>query len=217
MEYVTKKIFHWSHLQQLHQLTNISDNDNQNTDPTLIHSRLKSTRSSWKTCKKHSSNLRKQLLNERAEFFAKKIRSTQEKAVRAIIKAEASRRTFSSIRDILGNVKSPLTQVVIRPSNLQHDPFITLTQRSDIEFHIMQRNHKHSLQAHVTPFLHNPILSASIDPAQNEKFDDISKGPFVTDQKTLPDCLSPTEHEWVRSLQKIISTDIQLDLDKKIF
>lgn len=81
----------------------------------------------------------------------------------------------------------------------------------------MQRNHKHSLQAHVTPFLHNPILSASIDPAQNEKFDDISKGPFVTDQKTLPDCLSPTEHEWVRSLQKIISTDIQLDLDKKIF
>jgi len=120
----------------------------------------------------------------------------------------------------MGKIKTPLRQVDIKSDNSPHDPFITLTERTDIEYHIMRRNRAHSLQAHATPFLRDQFLSASIDPTQNEKFDAISKGTFINTEASHCS-LSPTEREWILSLQRLVSTDIQLHLDindfKKFF
>jgi actin-related protein len=135
-----KKLFHWEHLQQLRKYTKIPDNDHSNMDSIFIYTKLWTLRASWKTCKKQSSQLRQQFLEERAAFYAMKIRSSHEKALRAIIRSEESRKTFASIRDIMGKNKLPLSQVDIPAFVPGGDPYITLTERQEIEHHIMLRN-----------------------------------------------------------------------------
>jgi len=80
------------------------------------------------------------VLEERVAFYAMKIRSSHEKALRAIIRSEESRKTFASIRDIMGKNKLPLSQVDIPAFVPGGDPYITLTERQEIEHHIMLRN-----------------------------------------------------------------------------
>jgi len=122
-----KKIFHWKHLHQLKSHTDITDPDHHNTDSNFIHSKLCRTRAEWKVCKKQSSKMHKQFLEERAAFYATKIRSTHEKAKRAIIRSEESCQAFASIRDILNRNNLPLAQVDIQSNDLKDDSYITLT------------------------------------------------------------------------------------------
>jgi hypothetical protein len=146
--------------------------------------------------------MHKQFLEERAAFYATKIRFTYEKPLRAIIRSEESRRTFASICDILGKNKRPLSQVDIQSNDLKDDSYITLTNRFEVEHQIMLHNRKHSLQAHTTPFFQNSILKSSIDPHDTHKFDELLDGSFL-DQYINGDTLKPAECEWILSIQKL--------------
>jgi hypothetical protein len=90
------------------------------------------------------------------------------KATEAIIKAEETRSIYKNIREIMGKQKFPLTQVDVMPDGgAPSDPLVTLHQKSSIEAAILQCNHRHSLQALVTPFIQDPFLHNAIDPTTN--------------------------------------------------
>jgi hypothetical protein len=119
-------------------------------------------------------------LQERAELMAQKLRTSEEKALLVIIKSEASRRTFQNLKDIFGKVQSPPTQIDISTDpNNKLSPRITLTDRKEIEQHILRRNRRHSLQSLATPFLSDPYLNAAINPEGDPKFDLILDGNFT--------------------------------------
>jgi hypothetical protein len=66
-------------------------------------------RTKWKSCKKCSSQLRQTFLQDRAAMMAEKLKTTEEKALKAVIAAEASRRSYATINSIFGKQQSPLT------------------------------------------------------------------------------------------------------------
>ncbi len=93
------------------------------------------------------------------------MRTSEEKALRAIIKLEASQRTFRNIKNILGLQQAALTQVDISMEhNSSFSTHETLSKREEVESHILARNRKHSLQALSTPFFNDPALQSLIDP-----------------------------------------------------
>ncbi len=55
--------------------------------------------------------IHEEFINKRAEMMATKMRTSHEKAIKAIIKPEESRRTFQNIRDLLDKQQILLTQV----------------------------------------------------------------------------------------------------------
>jgi hypothetical protein len=126
----------------------------------------------------------------RAEILAAKMRTTEEKAIRSIIKAKGSRNTYSQIKSLLGKQQFPLTQVdILSHRNDSYSPFMTLTTRTDIEEQILSRNQRHSKQSLNTPFFTNSILCEVIDPiSETSHFDDLINGIFVesiTNDSTL--------------------------------
>jgi hypothetical protein len=100
-----KKCFHWDHLKKLKKFTDISDYDHQIRDFNEIHGKIQESRVKWK---KNGAEIRK-------------IRTTEEKAVKAIIQAEESRMIYRKIREIIGKNKLPLTQVDV---SFESNPFI---------------------------------------------------------------------------------------------
>ena len=158
-----KKLFRWDHLEQLWRHTSISDEDHAIRDYQLIENNLKRARDRWRTCKKRSTAIRKKFLEERAAFFASKLKCTEEKAIRAIIKAEESKRIYNNNKEILGKQPTSLTQVDIIDESSDKRSLITLTSREDIENSIMKRNCKHSLQSLNTPFIAHPALSSAVN------------------------------------------------------
>lgn len=74
--------------------------------------------------------------------------------MRAIIQAEASRRMYQNIREIMGKQNLSLTQIEIdSPEGLPSCPSTTLTSKTDIEEQLIQHNCRHSLQSLSTPFM----------------------------------------------------------------
>ncbi len=156
-------------------------------------------------------------LQERAELMAQKLRTSEEKALLVIIKSEASRRTFQNLKDIFGKVQSPPTQIdIFTDPNNKLSPRITLTDRKEIEQHILRRNRRHSLQSLATPFLSDPYLNAAINPEGDPKFDLILDGNFTD---TIPTTinLSLTEELRISSLKILVDSDISLKLSSHDF
>lgn len=60
---------------------------------------------------KRCASIRQQFLNERADLMASKLHTSEEKALKAILKAEESKRTFAMIRDLLKTQQVPFTQI----------------------------------------------------------------------------------------------------------
>jgi hypothetical protein len=80
-----KKFFRWDHLDQLRNHTSTTDQEHEIRDYDIIRTHVKQSRDKWKACKKRSDQICRQFLEERASFFASKLRCTEEKALRAII------------------------------------------------------------------------------------------------------------------------------------
>lgn len=145
--------------------------------------------------------------------MALKLHTSEEKALKAIVKSEASRRTYRNIKNILGVQQSTLTQVEIPvdPSNSSssHD---TLTKREAVESHILVCNWKHSLQALSTPFFNDPALHSLIDPdTPDNKLQQLLDGSCLSNLIT-DSTLSESERQWIISLQQIIESEISLSL-----
>jgi len=60
-------------------------------DPIFIHKKKQEAHNKWRSCKKHSEEIRLQFLKDKAELMALELRTPEEKALKAIIKSEASR------------------------------------------------------------------------------------------------------------------------------
>jgi hypothetical protein len=150
--------FNWHHLNQLRHSTHISTDKHLITDITIINQNKKLSRDKWKSCKKQSFELRKKNLSERATYLAAQMRTSEEKALIAIMKSEEARCIYHNIKQLLGKQQQIFTQVdIMSPSKDVESPMVTLTQQTDIEREILSRNRRHSLQSYQTPFLANPI------------------------------------------------------------
>jgi hypothetical protein len=163
-----KKLYLWDHLDRLRKYTETSGSEHQlrHLPDTIQHLQL--SRAWWKACKKRSAEIRRQFLLDHAALLASKLRTSEEKSTEAIIKAEETRSIYKNIREIMGKQKFPLTQVDVMPDGgAPSDPLVTLHQKSSIEAAILQCNHRHSLQALVTPFIQDPFLHNAIDPTTN--------------------------------------------------
>ncbi len=174
-----KNLFRWDHLEQLRRHTSISDEDQAVRDYQLIKTNLKRARDRWRACKKRSTAIRKKILEERAAFFASKLKCIEEKAICAIIKAKESKRIYNNIKEILGKQPTPLTQVDIINESSDKRSHITLTSREEIENSIMKKNRKHSLQSLNTPFIANPALSSAVNISNPHHMDSLLDGTFI--------------------------------------
>lgn len=125
--------------------------------------------------------MRQAFLEERAKMMAIKMKTSHEKATKAIIKAEESRQTFQCIKNLLDKHQIPLTQVDVLSNPSDHSsPHITLSKREEVWTSIMKRNRIHSLQALKTPFISDPaLLEASDLFSSNNKYDAILDGCYV--------------------------------------
>jgi hypothetical protein len=135
-----KKLINWGLLDQKRHGTEIDDVAHQNI--TLYHSikNLRKARKEWKKIKKVAADLRNTFLTERAEEVASKMKTSCEKALKAIKRAEQSKQTYQMINNITGHQKDkkPLTQVDILDGSTSSP--ITLTNKESIERGI-QDNH----------------------------------------------------------------------------
>jgi hypothetical protein len=128
------------------------------------------------------------------------MRTTEEKALRAILQAEQSKRIYKNIKELFGKQQVPLTQVdILSDPNDSSSPHITLTDRNEIESHILRQNGKHSLQSLSTPFLSDPSLKHTIDPSStSSKFSAFLDGSILEDGSL--DSLSDTELKWIEAI-----------------
>ena len=136
--------------------------------------------------------------------------TNEQKALKAIIKAEQSRCTFQNINEIFGKQNKPLTQVdVLSDPNNKDSLQNTITSREELERQILKRNRKHSLQSLDSPFFTKPTLRTAIDPYHtNSHLDSILNGSFSSTNDQL------TEHErvWIQELQQKVGSKISLML-----
>jgi len=128
-----KKIFLWDHLNRLRSNTDITDDEHATTNFNHIITSQRKCRAQWQACKKKSFLLRKQFLQERAELMAEKMRTLEEKAVKAILKSEESRLTFKTIKELLGRSNTPLTSVEVLSDPLNTtSPLQTVSNKDDV-------------------------------------------------------------------------------------
>jgi hypothetical protein len=122
-------------------ITEISDIEHTEIDLTFINVKKKKTRAKWRSCKKFSAEICKKLLTERAAFLASKMQTSEEKALKAIIKAERSIAIYMNLKDLLGKQQTIFTQVDVLsdPSN-SASHHTTLTDQKEIEHNILACN-----------------------------------------------------------------------------
>jgi hypothetical protein len=178
------KHINWAQLNRLRTFTKISDTYHLSLHPTLIAQRKRESRAKWWACKKRSAQIRLQFLTERAEFLAQKLRTTEEKALKAIIKSEQSRNNFKRINDVLGKQHTPLTQIDYGPDpELGISSITSFSSKEDVEKHILLRNKKYSLQSLSTPFFNEPLLLNTIHPnIDDNKIQKMIMGNFLHDK-----------------------------------
>ncbi len=98
--------------------------------------------------------------------MASKLCAPEEKALKAILQAEESKKTFSIICGLIGKQEVPLTQVdILNMDTTSPHKFVTLTSKTEIKKNVLSRNKTHSLQANATPFMSHPILKDFINPS----------------------------------------------------
>ncbi len=77
--------------------------------------------------------IRRRFLGERADFFAKKLRCPCQKAIKAILRAEALKWTYQNMSVLMGKQHIPLTQIDIPSKNSHIDAtHTTLPSKEDI-------------------------------------------------------------------------------------
>jgi len=182
-----RKLINWNQLSRLRLYTSISDEDHLSLDPTLIQLRKRETRAKWKSCKKRSDSIRCQFLEERAEYLASKMCTTQEKALRAIIHAEESEKIYRNIREIFGKQHVPLTQVDIlsNPAVASSD-HTTVTSKETVEQNILRRNRRHSLQSLSTPFFsHSQLRQLTERQSEDTLIDQYLNGNILFDDNLI--------------------------------
>lgn len=204
-----KKHFKWHELDSLKMNTHIQDKDHHNIDIQFIKQSLCQARILWKAIKKESGNIRMAFLEERAEEHAAKLHTTKEIALKAILQAEESKRTYNNIRQIAGhrNEKTPLTQIDIDNPNQPNTP-ITITTKLEMENAIIQRNQRHARQALQTPFAAIPHLATAIDPIHPDNTIDQILDGTIRSHENIWNTLTPTEQAWMDELQRKIMTPI---------
>ena len=155
---------------------------------------------------KKSAEIRQSFLHDQALLMAEKLQSSEEKALKAFLCAEQSRRIYNSIRELLEKKNKPLTQIDVSSSS---DPSCidTINTKFEIEQCILSWNRNHSLQSLSTPFMKNAALSDSINPNSSKFLD----SDFDTST------LHPTAVEWIRSLKTMVSREISLSLSIEDF
>jgi hypothetical protein len=100
--------------------------------------------------------------------------------------------------------------------NDSSSPHITLTDRKDIELHILCQNRKHSLQSLSTPFLSDPSLKHTIDPSSpSNKLNAFLDGSTLEDGSL--DSLSAAEQKWIEALHLHVSSEISLSISCEDF
>lgn len=143
--------------------------------------------------------------------MARKLHTDEEKALKAIIKAEQSKSIFRSIRDITGKPQASLTQVDVPDPHRDHTTLITLTTKEEVEHAILTRNQKHSKQSLATPFASVPLLLQAVSPEWDNNLDSFLNGTFI-DQPLEHIPINDTEKQWIRELQRKIHSQINLSI-----
>jgi thymidine phosphorylase len=94
-------------------------------------------REKWKTCKKKSDQLCKIFLQDCTAMMAEKLKTTEEKALKAVLSAETSCRSYATFKSIMEKQQSSLTQVDV-PSSEQNPahPHTTLTKKKILNNHL---------------------------------------------------------------------------------
>jgi hypothetical protein len=166
--------------------------------------------------KKKSSELRKVFLQERAQLMASKRNTTAEKALRAIMRSEEARIIYRNLNDLLGKKNSSLTQVDVKVSpDIAPSPIETVTHEEDMEADIMWRNRNHSLEVLATPFFADDTLRSANNPEGiSHQFGHFLDGSFLDSEYPS---LFHNEQAWIRSLQKILHSEISLALSVEDF
>jgi hypothetical protein len=119
---------------------------------------------------------------------------------------------------VIGKQRMQLNEIDI-PSSPINGGFTTTTvsNKQDVEHHLIQRNQCHSKQSLSTPFFQSPSLNQAIDPHyKNNSIDELLHGTFSSDSIT-DYRLNNTEKEWMRSLKTMTTTNIMLHLSTKDF
>jgi len=211
-------MIHFCHLDKLRKKIHITDHEHTSLDIHLINKQLKIYRGKWKAQKKKCFELRMKFLEDHAALLAEKMRTTDAKALHAIKRAEESKCTFCTIKQILGKQRTQLTDIDV-PSSPMDMGFSTTTisNKQDVEYHLIHRNKCHSRQSLSTPFFQSPTLQQAIDPHHaNNSINDLLQGTFqhsrVRDYK-----LNDTEKKFLESLKTIVTTDVPLHLSLEDF
>ena len=155
--------------------------------------------------KKRCAEIRKQFLTERANFLAQQLRTTEEKALRAILQLEESWRIYKNIKYIMGKQRSIFTQVDVSsdPTNPLSE-HTTLTSKIEIKEQILHRNRCHNL------------LSSSIHPQSNNNgLNELLNGSFLASSKDSLN-LSEDELTWIEELHRIVHKVISFIIHLKI-
>ncbi len=155
-------------------------------------------------------------LADQAEEMAILMKTDQEKALKAICHAEASKKTYKNIGGITGHRtdRNPLTKVDIL---MPHDSntYVMLTDKDSIETAIMRRNQHHARQSLQTPFASNQTLAQAINPCfPGNQINQILDETFLANDEYINN-LNNIEQEWVtelsRRIEENISTQINLE------
>jgi hypothetical protein len=144
-------------------------------------------------------------------MMAKKMHTGEVKALKAILSAEHAWQTFSNIKQLLENHQLPFTQIdILSDPNTDPQHLTTLTNKTDVEAVLLQRNQRHSRQSLHTPFFMNPILRDAINPnSPSSLLDNLFEGNFP--EELLQDFpVSDIEMEWIRMLKGIVMDEIPL-------
>jgi hypothetical protein len=208
-----QKCFVWKRLDNIVQHINISHEDHINEDLLFIRGKLRDARSQWKQIKKEGDTLRLSHLQERATEHAKKMNTTAEKALKAIIRSEQTKKTYKQIRTITGHKtdKNPLTQVDV-PSPIDGGQIITVTTKEDLESSIISRNQNHARQSLQTPFATVPALKAAVNPQDPaNKIENILDGSFL--EHHLNHELPDIEKQWIQELERRVTSNINVSIE----
>jgi len=198
--------------------TNISSEEHHNIDQEFIKNNHRKSHNKCRACKKRSDILHQQFLNEKAKLMASKLCAPEEKALKAILQAEESKKTFSIICGLIGKQQVPLTQVdILNMDTTSPHKFVTLTSKTKIKKNVLSHNKTHSLQANATPFMSHPILKDFINPSIDaEWIDELLDGLFI-DNLIQENSLSDIQQSWIKNLQFLTESEISLDLSVAVF
>jgi hypothetical protein len=151
----------------------IAPHDPDNPTEEEAHKLLKAARKELKNVKANAKELREEFLIQRAETYMKIGHMSKAKKLKIILKAEARRKAFNTLKYIQGKLKRGGLNYLIIPAKIpdptKHikivDPrtkeityWESIFDQEKINENLNHRNMHHFSQAEGTPFTRNPLL-----------------------------------------------------------